>query len=90
MSMEWTEGGRERIPSRICAVSTEPDVGHEPMSHGIMTAAEAKSRMLNQLSHPCASRSHSFVNHRNKRYTTEIILSDIVIMLYGHRWRLQF
>ena len=27
----------ERIPSRLCTVSTEPDVGLEPMNHEIMT-----------------------------------------------------
>ena len=30
-------GERERIPSRLCTVSTEPDVGLQPMSHEIMT-----------------------------------------------------
>ena len=29
--------GRERIPSRLCTVSTEPDMGLEPMDHEIMT-----------------------------------------------------
>ena len=29
--------GRERIPSRIHAVSTEPDVGLDPKNHEIMT-----------------------------------------------------
>ena len=31
------ERGRERIPSRLHAVSTEPDVEPELMNHGIMT-----------------------------------------------------
>ena len=31
------ERGRERIPSRICTVSTEPDVGLKPMNCEIMT-----------------------------------------------------
>ena len=31
------EGERERIPSRLCTVSTEPDVGLEPMNCVIMT-----------------------------------------------------
>ena len=31
------EGGRERIPSRPCAVSAEPDVGLEFMNCEIMT-----------------------------------------------------
>ena len=31
------ERGRERIPSRLCAVNTEPDVGLEPTNHEIVT-----------------------------------------------------
>ena len=37
---EGERGGprrRERIPSRLYAVSTEPDVGLEPTNHEIMT-----------------------------------------------------
>ena len=37
---KWGRGrerGRERIPSRLCAVSVEPDVGLDPMNRGIMT-----------------------------------------------------
>ena len=30
------EGERERIPSRLCTISTEPDAGLEPMNHEIM------------------------------------------------------
>ena len=30
-------GGEERIPSRLCAVSAEPDVGLDPMNLEIMT-----------------------------------------------------
>ena len=29
--------GRERIPSRLCAVSTEPDVGFDLKNQEIMT-----------------------------------------------------
>ena len=36
------ERGRERIPSRLQAVSTEPDVGLEPTNCEIMTRAEIK------------------------------------------------
>ena len=43
---------RQRIPSRLHAVSTEPDAGLEPMNHEIMTWGEIKSQTLNQLSHP--------------------------------------
>ena len=31
------EGERERIPSRLHAVSTEPDVGLKPLNREIMT-----------------------------------------------------
>ena len=31
------ERERERIPSRLSTVSTEPDVGLEPTNHEIMT-----------------------------------------------------
>ena len=34
------ERGRERIPSRLCTISTEPEVGLEPTNHKIMTSAE--------------------------------------------------
>ena len=46
------EKERQRIPSRFCAVSTEPDVGLEPTNHEITTWIETKSWTLNQLSHP--------------------------------------
>ena len=52
------EGGRERegerIPSRLHSVRPEPDVGLDLTNHEIMTRAEIKSRMVNQLSHPGA------------------------------------
>ena len=56
MSRERAEKDRERerIPSRLHAVSTEPDAGLEPTNHKIMTRAEIKSQTLNQLSHPGA------------------------------------
>ena len=34
-----TERGRERIPSRLCTDSTEPDVGLDPTNHEITTRA---------------------------------------------------
>ena len=46
--------GRERIPSRLRSVSTEPDVGLELTNLEIMTRAETKSQTLNRLSHPGA------------------------------------
>ena len=37
------EKGRERIPSRFCAVSIEPNSGLDLMNHEIMTGAEIES-----------------------------------------------
>ena len=48
------EGQRERIPSRLRTVSTEPDVGFELTNHEITTCAKTKSWTLNRLSHPGA------------------------------------
>ena len=45
------ERERDRIPSRLCAVIAEPDMGLDPMNHEIMTWAETNSGMLNCLSH---------------------------------------
>ena len=44
--------GRERIPSRLHTVSTEPPTGLELRNHEIMTWAKTKSWPFNQLSHP--------------------------------------
>ena len=49
---------RERIPSRLCTISSEPYVGLELMNRGIITRAEIGSGMRNRLSHPGASRGH--------------------------------
>ena len=38
------EKGRQRIPSRLRAVSAEPDVGLELTDREIMTCAEIKSQ----------------------------------------------
>ena len=38
------EGGSERIPSKLCAVGTEPSAGLDPTSPEIMTWAEIKTR----------------------------------------------
>ena len=47
------EGERERIPSRLYAVSTESvSIQPEPRNHEIMTWAKIKSQMPNRLSHP--------------------------------------
>ena len=48
------ESGKEKIPSRLHAVSTEPNVGLDLTNREIMTWAKIKSRMLNRLSHPSA------------------------------------
>ena len=49
----WAEEGqRERIPSRLHAVSAEPQAGLDLTTCEIMPWAEIKSRMLNQLSYP--------------------------------------
>ena len=45
---------RERIPSRLHAVSAEPDAGLRLTNCEVMTRAKMKSRMLNPLSHPGA------------------------------------
>ena len=48
------ERQRERISSRLCSVSAEPDLGLNPTNFEIITWAEIKSWMFNQLSHPGA------------------------------------
>ena len=48
---------RERICSRLQAVSSEPNVGLKLTKCEIMTLAEIKNWMLNQLSHPGAPNS---------------------------------
>ena len=42
------ERERERIPSRLLNVSTEPDMGLELTNHEVMTSAEIKSQNQNQ------------------------------------------
>ena len=48
------ERGRNRIPSRLCTFNTEPGMGLELTNREIMTRAEIKRLMLNQLNHPGA------------------------------------
>ena len=43
----------ERIPSRLCALSAEPDVELKPRNHEIMTWAEIKCWTLDWLSPQC-------------------------------------
>ena len=42
MGKEQRERGRERIPSRLCNVSAEPDVGLKLTNHEIMTSAKVR------------------------------------------------
>ena len=51
---------RERIPSRVCAISPKSDMGIDPMNCKIMTWAEIESRMLNWLSHPGTPKKQHF------------------------------
>ena len=54
---EWgkgREGGSERIPSRLHAVSAEPDLGPELMNLRSWSEPKIKSRTLNHPSHPSA------------------------------------
>ena len=67
------EKGRERIRSRICTVTPEPDVGLELTNCEIMTWAEIQSRMLIQLSHPGASRRD--IKMRQKKVMVRKIVS---------------
>ena len=64
---EWGRGRerrRERIPSKLHAVGTEPDAGLNLTNCEIMTSAESKSQMHNQLSHPGALKMQ--INTNNK------------------------
>ena len=61
---EQRERERDRIPSRLHAVSEEPDLGLELMNCKIMTQAQMKSQMLNRLSHSGAPHDLYFLNIR--------------------------
>ena len=68
------ERGRERIPSRLLAVSAEPNAELDPTNREIMMSAEIKSQMPNLLSHPGAPTTHvlfihSFIHSFNKART---------------------
>ena len=52
------ERERERIPSRLRAVSAEPSMGLELTNHEIVTRAEIKNQTLNRLSHLSALTWH--------------------------------
>ena len=47
VSMGREERGREKIPSRLCYVSTGPNAVLDPMNCEIMTRAEIQSQTLN-------------------------------------------
>ena len=55
------ERERERILSRLCAVSTEPGAGLKLTKCEIMTSVEINSQMLNRLSHPGAPLDASLI-----------------------------
>ena len=48
------ERERQRIPGRLLAVSTEPDVSLDPTYCELMTQVVIESRRLNRLTHPGA------------------------------------
>ena len=54
-----TEREGERISSRFHTVSTEPNMGLELTNHELMTWAEIKNQMSNEVSNPGAPRSLS-------------------------------
>ena len=58
--------GRQRIPSRLHAVSTEPNVGLDPTNHEVMTGAETESQRLNRWSHPGANCPFNFNDSREE------------------------
>ena len=59
------ERERERIPSRLHTIRAEPNMGFNLMNKAIMTWAEIKSQMLDQLRHIGSPRMVFF-----KRYLT--------------------
>ena len=71
---EQRERKREKIPSRLCTTSTEPSARLKPTNCEIMTWAEIKSRMLNQLSYSGAPNHVSFTCLWCKPYSTTVLL----------------
>ena len=54
-SREEAERRREtKIPTTLCTVSAEPDMGLELTNREILTRAKVKSQMFKQLSYPGA------------------------------------
>ena len=65
MCMQAREGQkreRERIPRRLCAVSTDPNMGVHPINCEVMTWAKTKSQTLNWLSPPGAPEKFKFLS----------------------------
>ena len=62
--------GRERIPSRLHTISTEPAAGLKPMNREIVTWAETKSQTLNRLSLPGTLESMFGTHHRGRAHDT--------------------
>ena len=83
--------GRERIPSRLCIVSEEPNMGLILINHEIMIWAKTKSQLLNQLSHTEGSIRWFLDEHRLR--TTGIgnrilLFRDIWIIKFNYlTWR---
>ena len=76
--------GRERKRDResqagSTAVSAEPDVGIELMNLEVMTSAETKSQMLNQLSHPDAFIHIQFKTFSNFPFDFPLTLSKLKV-----------
>ena len=86
-SWEGEERGRDRIPSRLCAISTESDVGLNPMKHEIMTWAEIKSRTLNQLSHLGTPSCVIFLDYLGIQSFSKCSLSNCYILSTSKHWR---
>ena len=68
--------GRERIPSGLHAVSREPNIGLKPRNHEIMTRAEIKSYLLNQLNHLGAPKQTFLMIIYQENIIRKIIYSD--------------
>ena len=94
LTLFW-ERERKRISSRPHAVSTEPNVGLDLMDREIMTWAEIKCQMLNQLSHPGAPHTFTVLNEMVTlapqfsavHVGTFVQLSDCVLLLSTfHVW----
>ena len=69
------EGWRERIPSRLHAVSSEPKARLNT-NHEIMTWAKIKSQMLNRLSHPGAP-TWSLSEHSTLFHWSSLLLISV-------------